>query len=56
MTRLIDWRDDIDLERVPERFTRLLADALGLDWSYRETHDAAWAGDGAASFVDGQSG
>lgn len=40
MTRLIDHCPDIELKRVPERFTALLAAALGLDWLYQETHDA----------------
>lgn len=43
MTRLIDQRPDADVARVPERFTTLLAEALGLDWRYPETDDAEQA-------------
>lgn len=43
MTRLIDERPDAVVAGVPERFTALLAEALGLDWRYVETDDAVEA-------------
>jgi len=49
MTRLVDLAPGVRTDRVPERFTTLLADALGLDWRHRSTHDAT----GSPDVVDG---